>query len=99
MACYVVRTAWPSFHANGLKWFGPGGDANVQLRDIFASHAPYTYTLRAWPLLYGTALAAGGAVIAGLVVSTLAALFIVAFAPPSLTRVIEPVVRLLAGVP
>ena len=41
----------------------------------------------------------GGAVLLGLVLSTLAALFIVAFAPPSMTRVLEPVVRLLAGVP
>src|ERR1700754_1388027 len=99
MTVYVVKTAWPSFSANGLAWFGSGGDANVQLQEIFSSRAPFTYTLRAFPLLYGTALAAGGAVLAGLVISTLAALFIVAFAPASLNRVLEPVVRLLAGVP
>jgi phosphate transport system permease protein len=99
MTIYVTRTAWPSFAHNGLRWFGPGGDANVQLQDIFSSKAPFVYTLRAWPLLYGTALAAGGAVVFGLIVSTLAALFIVSFAPPGLTRMLEPVVRLLAGVP
>ncbi len=99
MAIYVLRTAWPSFAHNGLDWFGTGGDANVQLQDIFSSKPPFTYTLRAWPLLYGTALAAGGAVLFGLVISTLVALFIVAFAPPSLARTLEPVVRLLAGVP
>ena len=99
MAIYVTRTAWPAFAANGPAWFGSGGNANTQLDQIFSSKEPFEYTLRAWPLLYGTALAAGGAVLAGLVVSTLAALYIVAFAPPSMTRVLEPVVRLLAGVP
>ncbi len=99
MAIYVTRRAWPSFAANGPAWFGPGGDANEQLQTIFTSAAPFEYTLRAWPLVYGTVLAAGGAVLAGLVLSTFAALFIVGFAPPSLTRVLEPVVRLLAGVP
>src|SRR6478752_3056678 len=99
MAIYVTRRAWPSFAANGPAWFGPGGDANAQLQSIFQSSAPFQYTLRAWPLVYGTVLAAGGAVLAGLVLSTFAALFIVGFAPPALTRILEPVVRLLAGVP
>ena len=99
MAVYVMKEAWPSFSANGLAWFGSGGDANVQLAEIFRSAPPFEYTLRAWPLVYGTVLAAGGAVVAGLVLSTLAAVFIVAFAPPSITRILEPVVRLLAGVP
>ena len=99
MTVYVLKEAWPSFSANGLAWFGSGGDANVQLAEIFRSAPPFEYTLRAWPLVYGTVLAAGGAVVAGLVLSTLAALFIVAFAPPSITRILEPTVRLLAGVP
>jgi len=99
MTVYVVKTAWPSFSANGVAWFGSGGDANVQLQEIFSSRAPFSYTLRAFPLLYGTVLAAGGAVVFGLLVSTLAALFIVEFAPPSVNRLLEPVVRLLAGVP
>jgi phosphate ABC transporter permease protein PstC len=100
MAIYVFHRAWPSFSHNGLAWFGSGEDANVQLNAIFDSKAPHlVYTLRAWPLLYGTALCAGGAVILGMIVSTFAAVFIVEFAPPSLTRVLEPVVRLLAGVP
>lgn len=99
MAVYVTKTAWPSFSANGLSWFGSGGDANAQLQDIFRSAPPFEYELRAWPLLYGTALASGAAVVLGLVLSTLTALFIVSFAPPSMTRILEPVVRLLAGVP
>src|SRR5689334_10568185 len=99
MAVYVFKEAWPSFSSNCLAWFGSGGDANVQLAEIFRSAPPFEYMLRAWPLVYGTALASGGAVVAGLVLSTLAAVFIVAFAPPAVTRVLEPVVRLLAGVP
>ncbi len=99
MAVYVFRVAWPSFSHNGLAWFGGGGDANVQLQDIFSSKAPFTYTLHAWPLLYGTALCAGLSVVLGLVLSTFAAAFLVAFAPAPVARVLEPAVRLLAGVP
>jgi phosphate transport system permease protein len=100
MTVFVFHAAWPSFHANGLAWFGSGEDANVQIQHIYESHPPhYVYTLRAWPLLYGTALCSGGAVLLGLIVSTFSAIFIVEFAPPSITRVLEPVVRLLAGVP
>ena len=100
MAIYVFKTAWPSFDHNGLSWFGTGGDANVQLNQIYLSKpAHFVYTLRAWPLLYGTALCSGGAVLLGLVLSTFAAVFTVEFAPPSIARVLEPVVRLLAGVP
>ena len=99
MTVYVTKVAWPSFSANGLAWFGSGGDANLQLQEIFSSREPFEYTLRAWPLLYGTALASGGAVLFGLVLSTLTALFVVGFAPPVLARIVEPVVRLLAGVP
>jgi len=99
MTVYVLREAWPSFSANGLAWFGAGGDANVQLEQIFRSAAPFEYGLRAWPLLYGTILSSGGAVVLGLALSTLTAVFIVEFAPPAIVRVLEPVVRLLAGVP
>ena len=100
MAIYVFKTAWPSFHANGVSWFGSGEDANAQLQKIFDSKAPhFTYTLGAWPLLYGTALCSGLAVVFGLILSIFAAVFVVEFAPPSITRVLEPVVRLLAGVP
>ena len=99
MTVYVLKEAWPSFAENGLHWFGAGGNANTQLDGIFSSKAPFEYTLRAWPLLYGTILSSGGAVVLGLALSTLTAVFIVEFAPPSLVRVLEPVVRLLAGVP
>jgi phosphate transport system permease protein len=97
-----VTKAWPSFAHNGLGWFGSGPNVDHQLADIFnspsdASH--YVYELSAWPLLYGTALITGGALVIGLVFALLAAIFIVEFAPPPLQRVLEPVVRLLAAVP
>lgn len=97
---YVLDRAWPSFQANGLSWLGSGGDVNVQLQDIFASKpASFRYELHAWPLLYGTALSAGAAMLIGLAISLLAAVFIVEFAPARVTRVLEPVVRLLAAIP
>ncbi len=53
----------------------------------------------AWPLIWGTLLCTVGAVAVALVVSTLAAIFLTEFAPAPVRRVLEPVVRLLAGVP
>jgi phosphate transport system permease protein len=96
---YVFDQAWPSFEANGLRWFGSGGDVNIQLQDIFSSAPPFEYELNAWPLLWGTVLSSGGAVVVGLVISVLAAVFIVEFAPQRVRRTLEPAVRLLAGVP
>jgi phosphate transport system permease protein len=102
MIAFVFTKAWPSFSHNGLAWFGSGGNVDQQLGDIFNSPAnphAYVYHLRAWPLLYGTMLTTIGAVAVGLVVSVLAAIFIVEFAPARLRAVLEPVVRLLAAVP
>ncbi len=99
----VFVKAWPSFAHNGyIKWFFPGGDVDQQLRAIFNSpHDPahYQYHLRAWPLLWDTILTTGFAVVFGLALSLLSAIFIVEFAPPALKRVLDPVVRLLAAVP
>jgi phosphate ABC transporter permease protein PstC len=102
MAVFVLLKAWPSFAANGLGWFGSGPNVDRQLEGIFNSPADpkaYEYELNAWPLLYGTALITLGGVLLGLVLSVLAAIFIVEFAPERLRRVLEPVVRLLAAVP
>jgi phosphate transport system permease protein len=103
MTITVFAKAWPSFAHNGfIKWFLPGGDVDTQLRAI-ESGSPlpghYTYHLRAWPLLWGTILTTGFAVLIGLAFSLLAAIFIVEFAPAALRRILDPVVRLLAGVP
>lgn len=102
MIAFVFQKAWPSFAHNGLAWFGSGGDLDLQLEDIFnspANPAEYVYTLRAWPLLWGTFVVTAGAVLIGTVFSLLAAIFIVEFAPARINRLLEPVVRLLAAVP
>jgi phosphate transport system permease protein len=99
---FVFVNAWPSFSHNGLAWFGSGGNVNLQLRDIYSSPAnpaKYDYHIRAWPLIYGTMLSTGLAVIFGLVLALLGAVFMVEFAPPLLKRTLRPTVRLLAGVP
>jgi ABC-type phosphate transport system permease subunit len=98
----VFAKAWPSFSHNGLAWFGAGGNVDVQLGHIFKSPADshhWVYAMHAWPLLYATALTTLGAVLLGIVIALLSAMFIVEFAPPLLRSVLEPVVRLLAAVP
>jgi phosphate ABC transporter permease protein PstC len=102
MVIFVFAKAWPSFTHNGPAWFWSGGDLDRQLEGIFNSPgnpAAYVYHVRSWPLLYGTALVTGLAVLIGLVVAILTAVFIVEFAPDPVRRVMEPVVRLLAAVP
>lgn len=102
MIAFVFAKAWPSFEANGLSWFGSGGSVDRQLEDIFkspANPAQYEYTIRTWPLLYGTALTTLGAVAFGLVIATLSAIFIVEFAPRRVSVVLTRVVKLLAAVP
>jgi phosphate transport system permease protein len=103
MLVTVFVEAWPSFAHNGyIKWFFPGGDVDQQLKAIINSPtnpAHYNYHLRAWPLLWDTALTTGIAVVLGLALSLLSAIFIVEFAPQAVKRVLEPVVQLLAAVP
>jgi len=102
MIIFVLLKGLPSFTHNGLAWFGSGGNIDQQMMDIFNSPADpdsYVYHLRAWPLLYATALITGVAVVASTLFSVLSAIFIVEFAPQNLRRVLEPVVRLLAAVP
>ncbi len=102
MVIFVFSKAWPSFAHNGLAWFGSGGNVDQQLGDIFNSPAnpdDYVYHLRAWPLIWGTFVTTAGAVLCGIVIALLSAIFIVEFAPPRLRKVLEPVVRLLAAVP
>jgi phosphate transport system permease protein len=102
MILFVFAKAWPSFAHNGIHWFGSGGNVDRQLQDVFNSPADkshYVYHLRAWPLLYGTAITTLGAMLLGLALSLFSAMFIVEFAPPRLAALLQPVVRLLAAVP
>jgi len=102
MLVTVMINAWPSFSANGLSWFGSGGDVVTQFRAMQTGTALPGHSLlyfRAWPLLWGLLLTTILAVVIALVVSTLAAIFLIEFAPAPVRRVVEPIVRLLAGVP
>jgi phosphate ABC transporter permease protein PstC len=102
MVVTVMINAWPSFSANGLRWFGPGGDVVTQFRAMQAGTPLQGHSLlyfRAWPLIWGTLLTTVLAVGIALVFSTLAAIFLTEFAPRPMRYILEPVVRLLAGVP
>ncbi len=102
MVVTVFINAWPSFAHNGLSWFGSGGDVDSQLRAMEQStplpgHAQDYF--RAWPLIWGTLLTTVLAVAIALTGSTLAAIFLTEFAPERVRRLLDPVIRLLAGVP
>jgi phosphate transport system permease protein len=102
MIVTVAIYAWPSFAANGLSWFGSGGSVVTQFRAMHANVALPGHSVlyfRAWPLIWGTLLTTVLAVLLALIISTLAAIFLVEFAPAGVRRILEPVVRLLAGVP
>ena len=102
MLATVMINAWPSFSANGLSWFGSGGDIVTQFRAMQSGTPLPGHSIlyfRAWPLIWGLLLTTVFAVLIALVVSTLAAIFLTEFAPAPVRRVLEPVVRLLAGVP
>jgi phosphate transport system permease protein len=102
MVVFVAVRAWPSFQHNGLSWFTGKGDVDVQIGNQVNTGAKPTsadFQLGAWPLIWGTILTTGFAVLIGLAFSVLAAIFIVEFAPGGLRRVVVPVVRLLAAVP
>jgi phosphate transport system permease protein len=102
MLATVLANAWPSFSANGISWFGSGGDVVTQFRAMQSGTPLPGHSIlyfRAWPLIWGTLLTTVFSVGLALVVSTLAAIFLTEFAPAPVRRVLEPVVRLLAGVP
>jgi phosphate transport system permease protein len=102
MIIFVAIRAWPSFQHNGLSWFTGKGDVDEQIsRQVNTGAKPTAadYALGAWPLIWGTMLTTGLAVLIGLVFSVLAAIFIVEFSPSRLRKLVVPVVRLLAAVP
>jgi phosphate transport system permease protein len=103
MVVTIFIKAWPSFQANGLSWFGSGGNADTQLRVMEEGGASLpghsALYFRAWPLIWGTIVTTVPAVLIALVISTLTAIFLTEFAPPPVRRLLEPVIILLAGVP
>jgi len=102
MVVFIVAQAWPSFAHNGLHWFGSGGNVDQQIEAIFNStnylHRA-VYTFHAWPLIWSTILTTAGAAVISFALSLFIAIFMVEFAPVTLQRILEPVVRLLASVP
>ncbi len=102
MIVFVFVRAWPVFEHNGLSWLGPGGSLKTQLANMQATSVnppASAYHLRAWPIIYGTILTTGIAVVLGVVIAVLSSIFIVELAPARLRRVAIPVIRLLASVP
>jgi phosphate ABC transporter permease protein PstC len=102
MIVTIFIKAWPSFSHNGLSWFTPGGDVDEQIRAMEQLTPLPGHSLayfRAWPLLWGTLVTTFLAVAIALVFSTLAAIFLTEFAPASMRRTLDPVIRLLAAVP
>jgi phosphate transport system permease protein len=99
---FVFLEAWPSFAHNGLSWFSSDGNPDRQIQEIFTSAnllRDHVYTFHAWPIVYGTILTTGFAVIISFVASLFVSVFVVEFAPEWIRRLLEPVVRLLASVP
>jgi phosphate transport system permease protein len=99
---FVATKAWPLFQHNGLSWLLGGGDLETEINKMTAATTnppAAVYHLRAWPLIYGTLLTSGIAVVLGLVIAVLSSVFIVELAPRRVSRVVIPMVRLLASVP
>ena len=102
MVAGILVGAWPLVSHEGLSWLGGGGSVDTQLSNMLTSGvhpAASAFHLRAWPLIYGTLLTTGMAVVLALPVALLASIFIVEFAPPRLRAVAVPLIRLLASVP
>lgn len=102
MVVFIVRGAWPTFSHEGLSWLGSGGSPDSALGTMAyttSTPPPSAYVIHAWPLIYGTILTAGFAVLFALAISLAASIFIVDFAPPLVRRMMKPIIRLLAAVP
>ena len=102
MVIFTLFKGLPSFAANGLSWFGAGGNVDEQLANIFnspADPAEYVYEFHAWPLIWSTILISALAVLIGTFLSVFSAIFIVEFAPESLEKLLDPVIKFLAAVP
>ena len=102
MIAFVGVRAWPIFEHDGLSWLGPGGNLETQIANMQATSVnppASAYHLNAWPLVYGTLLSTGIAIVLGVVVAVLSSIFIVELAPARLRGIAIPMIRLLASVP
>jgi phosphate ABC transporter permease protein PstC len=92
---FVVQGAMPVIMRNGISLITTGG-WDTQLR--VASHTD-SWTFGLLELIAGSALTTLGALVVTLVIGLAAALVLVEYAPVGVSRPIESVVRLLAGLP
>ncbi len=102
MIVLVAQRAWPIFAHNGISWLGPGGSLKVQIETMLntaGSPPASVYRFHAWPIIYGTLLITGLAVLVALPLAVLSSIFIVELAPVAMRRTMVRVVRLLASVP
>ncbi len=102
MIAFVGVRAWPIFEHDGLSWLGPGGELKTEFANMQATgvNPPASaFHLNAWPLVYGTLLTTGIAVLLGVAIAVLSSIFIVELAPARLRKTAIPVIRLLASVP
>jgi phosphate transport system permease protein len=102
MAVFVATKAWPIFQHNGLSWLLGGGDLETEIERMTVATtkpAAAVYHLRAWPVIYGTLLTTGFALVFGMIIAVLSSVFIVELAPARLRRAVIPMIRLLASVP
>jgi phosphate ABC transporter permease protein PstC len=92
---FVIKGAMPAISHNGLGLiFNAGWDE--QLRAAFHGEA-WTFGLR--ELIFGTAATTVGALVLAFVIGLASAIVLVEYAPVSVSRPLESVVRLLAGFP
>jgi phosphate transport system permease protein len=91
---FVVKGAWPVFHAEGLRFVTAGG-WDGQLEDAWSGSA--FFGIR--ELIAGTVFSTAGALILSLVLGLGCAVFLSELAPVQLKRPIESLVQLLAGIP
>jgi phosphate transport system permease protein len=102
MIVFVGVRAWPVFAHDGFSWLAPGGSLRTQIATMQATgvNPPASaFHLNAWPLVYGTLLSTGIAVVLGVTLAVLSSIFIVELAPARLRQIAIPVIRLLASVP
>ncbi len=98
---FVLRESWPAFQENGLGFFTTARirlDDQLGLAFTGVNGHPYTQ-LNALAGIVGTILTTAGALLIGVPFAIGSALFIAVLAPAKVRGIVEPVVRLLAGVP
>jgi phosphate transport system permease protein len=92
---FVIQGAWPVISHNGLSLLTSTGWDN-QLRQAFHST---TWKFGLLELIVGTASTTLGALVLTLVIGLASAIVLVEYAPASVSRPIETIIRLMAGFP